>query len=72
MKNVYPEIDIYAHAKTIAQSRTGEGVSWMKLQPGGRFTRGSGIVPAYYPARENGRIISDGEEFIIHSFPVNI
>jgi glyoxylase-like metal-dependent hydrolase (beta-lactamase superfamily II) len=69
VKRAYPEIDIYAHAKTIAQSQASEGASWLQLmlQLTGGFSRGTEIVPANQPVKHNDRIIIDGEEFIIHS-----
>jgi len=69
VKRAYPEIDIYAHAKTIAQSQASEGASWLQLmlQLTGDFSRGTEIVPANQPVKHDDRIIIDGEEFIIHS-----
>jgi len=32
VQRTYPEIDIYAHAKTIAQSQASEEVGWLMLQ----------------------------------------
>jgi glyoxylase-like metal-dependent hydrolase (beta-lactamase superfamily II) len=69
VKRAYPEIDIYAHAKTIAQSQASEGAVWLDLmlQRTGGFTRGTEIVPANKAVKHNDRITIDGEEFIIHS-----
>ena len=69
IKRAYPEIDIYAHAKTIAQSQASEGVTWLDLmlQRTGGFTRGTEIVPANKAVNHDDRIVIDGEEFVIHS-----
>jgi glyoxylase-like metal-dependent hydrolase (beta-lactamase superfamily II) len=69
VKRAYPEIDIYAHARTIAQSQASEGVTWLDLmlQRTRGFTRGTEIVPANKAVKHDDRIIIDGEEFIIHS-----
>jgi glyoxylase-like metal-dependent hydrolase (beta-lactamase superfamily II) len=69
VKRAYPEIDIYAHAKMIAQSQASEGAAWLNLmlQRTGGFTRGTEIVPANKAIKNNDRIVIDGEEFIIHS-----
>jgi glyoxylase-like metal-dependent hydrolase (beta-lactamase superfamily II) len=69
VKRAYPEIDIYAHAKTIAQSQASEGAAWLNLmlERTGGFSRGTEIVPANKAVKHNDRIIIDGEEFIIHS-----
>jgi hypothetical protein len=32
VQRTYPEIDIYVHAKTIAQSRASKDASWLMLQ----------------------------------------
>ena len=69
VKRTYPEIDIYAHAKTIEQSQASEGVIWLDLmlQRTDGFTRGTEIVSANKAVKHNDRIIIDGEEFVIHS-----
>ena len=69
VQRAYPEIDIYAHAKTIAQSQASEGLIWLDLmlERTGGSSRGTKIVPANKPVKHNDKIIIDGEEFIIHS-----
>jgi len=69
VKNAYPEIDIYAHAKTIAQSQASEGAAWLDLmlQRTEGFSRGTEIVSANKAVKNNDRIVIDGEEFVIHS-----
>lgn len=69
VKRAYPEIDIYAHAKTIAQSQASEGITWLDLmfQRTGGFTRETEIVPANKTVKHDDRIVIDGEEFIVHS-----
>jgi glyoxylase-like metal-dependent hydrolase (beta-lactamase superfamily II) len=69
VKNAYPEIDIYAHAKTIAQSQDSEGLIWLDLmlQRTEGFSRGTEIVPVNKAVKHSDRILIDGEEFLIHS-----
>ena len=69
VKRAYPEIDIYAHAKTIAQSQDSEGLIWLDLmlELTGGLSSGTAIVSADKPVKHNDRILVDGEEFIIHS-----
>jgi glyoxylase-like metal-dependent hydrolase (beta-lactamase superfamily II) len=69
VKNAYPEIDIYAHAKTIAQSQDSEGLAWLDLmlQRTEGFSRGTEIVPVNKAVKHSDRILIDGEEFLIHS-----
>jgi hypothetical protein len=45
VKRAYPEIDIYAHAKTIAQSQASEGANWLQLMLplSGSLSRGTEI-----------------------------
>jgi glyoxylase-like metal-dependent hydrolase (beta-lactamase superfamily II) len=55
VREKYPEADIYAHARTIAQS-LGKGKS-----------RGTEIVPANKPVSHGDSIVIGGEEIRIHS-----
>ena len=69
VRQAYPNIDIYAHANTIAQSQSSEGATWLALML--RLTdglsEGTEIVPANIAVDHGDRIVIDGEEFRIHA-----
>ena len=69
VKRAYPEIDIYAHANTIAQSQDSEGLIWLDLmlELTGGHSSGTEIVSANKAVKHKDKIIIDGEEFIIHA-----
>jgi glyoxylase-like metal-dependent hydrolase (beta-lactamase superfamily II) len=55
LKRAYPEIDIYAHAKTIAQSQASEGASWLQLMLPltGDLSRGTEIFDPQFGPNPN-------------------
>ena len=69
VRQIYPDADIYAHARTISQAQGNEGATWINLMS--RLTEGqtdgTEIVAANKTARHGDRLVIDGEEFRIHS-----
>jgi glyoxylase-like metal-dependent hydrolase (beta-lactamase superfamily II) len=69
VRQMYPDTDIYAHARTIRQAQGSEGASWLNLMS--RLTEGqtegTEIVTANKAAQHGDLIVVDGEEFRIHS-----
>ena len=69
VRQLYPQVDIYAHANTVSQALGSEGASWLSLMS--RLTEGQSqgteIVTANKTAQHGDRIIVAGEEFRIHA-----
>ena len=69
VRQAYPEADIYAHAGTITQSQSSEGVTWIsrmsRLTEG--LSDGTEIVAANIAVAHGDSISIDGEEFRIHA-----
>jgi glyoxylase-like metal-dependent hydrolase (beta-lactamase superfamily II) len=69
VRQLYPQVDIYAHANKVSQALGSEGASWLGLMS--RLTegqsQGTGIVTANKTVLHDDRIVIDGEEFRIHS-----
>ena len=69
VRQIYPDADIYAHARTISQAQGSEGATWLNLMS--RLTEGqtegTEIVTANKIAQHGDLIVIDGEEFLIHS-----
>jgi glyoxylase-like metal-dependent hydrolase (beta-lactamase superfamily II) len=69
VRQIYPDADIYAHARTISQAQGSEGASWLNLMS--RLTEGqtegTEIVTANKTAQHGDLIVIDGEAFRIHS-----
>ena len=69
VRQMYPDADIYAHARTISQAQGNEGATWLNLMSrltAGQ-TEGTEIVTANKATEHGDLIVIDGEEFRIHS-----
>ena len=69
VRQLYPQVDIYAHANTVSQALGSEGASWLSLMS--RLTeglsQGTEIVTANKTVQHGDLIIVAGEEFRIHA-----